>query len=645
MLADIQRSGLEKADAKLLKLTTEASGYRIPYFDVDGKVTKFHRVRLLNQQQAGFAALTGKKPIRYTQPPNSINEVYLPPYIEWREYLAGTLPLTITEGEKKSAKATKEGIPTIGLGGVWCFMSKRADAPLLPIFETINLKDRTVYICFDSDAATNPDILLAEATLAKRLTAKGAQVFIARIPGKRGKVGIDDYILAYDISKFRRNVLLKAFAYSASKALHEMNADLVYLRDVGTIYDHKHNMRIAPHSFTTHTHSNLWIETTTTDSEGNVRMQRKSAAKLWLEWEHRAELQGATYAPGQPRITETCELNTWEGWGVKDAEKGDVSPWRDLLNQLFANTEPEARRWFERWCAYPIQHPGVKMATAVVMWGVEQGSGKTLCGHTLMKLYGQNATEIKDSDLADARFAWAENKQFVLADDITGQSNRKLANMFKTMITQKTIHLNPKYIPSYSIPDCINYYFTSNDPDAFFLDDGDRRFFIHEVMSNKLPEALRKRYVDWLGNGGARHLFHYMLNLDLGDFDPQREALSTCAKREMTHIGKSDLGAWVARLKESPDAVLHGKMRGDLFTAEELHVLYDPLETKRASANALARELKRSGFKQVTRPGGAGVRINGRQLRLYAVREADRWVSAHIKEVEQHYVSVRKEKF
>jgi len=649
MLADIARSGLDDKDAKLLHMSTAPhklkpaiAGYTIPYFDTQGRKTKFYRVRYVESTNTGFAALAGKKTLRYAQPPGTVNEVYLPPYIDWKEYLAGKLPIIFTEGEKKSAAATKNDLPTIGLGGVWCFMSTRAQAPLLPIFDEINLKDRMVYICYDSDAATNPDIVVAEYTFAKRLTERGAVVMIARIPSVKGaKVGIDDYLLKYDAAKFRRNILNRSIEFDTSHELHHLNSEIVYLRKLGIIYDHVHEMRVSAASFVQHTHSNRFIDVVTYTKEGDAKMVRKSAAKMWLEWEHRAELQGMTYAPGQPSITDSGELNMWSGWGVQAATKGDVSPWKELLDVLFGD-QHKSRLWFERWCAYPIQNPGCKMASAVLMWGASQGTGKTLCGHTLMNLYGDNATEVKDSDLEDASFTWAENKQFVLADDITGQNNRKLANKFKTMITQKTLHINQKYIPRYSVPDLINYYFTSNDPDAFYMDDKDRRNFVHEVLVDRLPDDLRRRYVAWMNSReGMEALFYYMLNMDLGDFDPQAAALHTEAKGDMTHISKSELGTWVAQLRDHPDSVIAGRMRGDLFTAEELHMLFDPTGTKRASPNALARELKRSGFSRIARSGGAGVRVNGRQLRLYVVRNADFWFKASLEKLAEHYSATR----
>ena len=646
MLSDFHRSGLDEEDANTLEISCEphglipnAAGYIMPYFDEHGKTTKFYRVRYVENTLKGFSALTGAKPQRYAQPAGTLNEAYLPPYINWSEEFKGLEPLIITEGEKKAAAASKRNFPTIGLGGVWCFMSKKSNIALLPIFDKINLSMRTVIICFDSDAANNPNILAAESVLARRLLEKGALVKIARISLDSGKkCGIDDYLLNHSDEEFEEEVLQKSFYYAESQVLHEMNENLVYLRNIGTIHDYKHDMKLSASAFTQHAYSNQWFEVVSTNAAGVQKTVRKSAAVTWLEWEFRSELKGLTYAPGEAVITDNKELNAWKGWGVKNAVPGDVSLWHELLDKLFEQTDTEARRWFENWCAYPIQHPGVKMASAVLFWGATQGTGKSTVGYTLMRLYGENATEVKDADLEDSRFSWAENKQFVLGDDITGQNNRKLANKFKTMITQKWLHINPKYIQPYSVPDRINYFFTSNDPNAFYLDEGDRRLFIHEVVSNKLSLEFRKRYMPWMESElGMQNLFHYFLTLDLKNFDPQAEAFVTEAKREMTHISKSELGAWVAELKEDPDFIINGSTKSDIFTAEDLYVLYDAGQDKNASPNALARELKRSGFAKLQQKSGGAIYVGEKRVRLYAVRNIERWKAASVHDIAEHY--------
>jgi hypothetical protein len=210
-------------------------------------------------------------------------------------------------------------------------------------------------------------------------------------------------------------------------------------------------------------------------------------------------------------------------------------------------------------------------------------------GETLMRIYGtKHSTELKDSTLEDDRFEWAENQQFVLADDITARGDRKFMRKLMTMVTQHSMRMNPKYVPSYNIEDRINYYFTSNDPDALFMDDQDRRFFVHEVKAGKFDY---RAYVQWMKSAsGPAALWHYLLGYDMTGFDPYAPAPVTMGKREMISVGKSELGAWVAEFKENVDGVLaKAKLTGDIFSTKQLHFLYDPNGDKRTTVNALSR--------------------------------------------------------
>lgn len=60
-------------------------------------------------------------------------------------------------------------------------------------------------------------------------------------------------------------------------------------------------------------------------------------------------------------------------------------------------TEAE-RRWFWQWLAYPIQHPGTKLFSAVLIIG-PQGSGKNLLGMLMQAIYGRNYRLIGPGEL------------------------------------------------------------------------------------------------------------------------------------------------------------------------------------------------------------------------------------------------------
>ena len=648
MLSKLAGSLLAADDAAKLKLTPltatqvvehgypiVGAGFEIPYFDLQGKLIKFKRLRYLEDTSKGFDKLSGRKALRYTQLSGTAPEVYYPPLTNWSAHAANIgIPLVITEGELKAASATKVGIPTIGLGGVWSFKSNKKGEGFLKSLKQIVWAARKVIIAYDSDASTNPLVIAAENALAAELTELGADVHIARLLSDEAgvKVGLDDYLLTHDVYELKA-LLEEAPAYAASKALHALSEEVVYVRDPGFIYDYTNSMRISVDSFLKHAYANYWYEEQNT--AGKV-VKIQTAAK-WLQWPMRAELTKVTFAPGESKITNNC-LNQWAGWAYEPV-KGDIAPWKKLLDHIFQGAEKGVREWFEQWCAYPIQYPGYKLASGVLCWGIVHGSGKTMIGHILMELYRGYSAEIKDSDIMSPDFEWAENKQFVLADDITSQDNRLLKRRLMTMITQKEIPINVKYVPRYRIPDCINYYFTSNDPDAFYMDDGDRRFFIHEVIVDKLPLKLRDDLKVWKSTDkGMCALMHHLATLDLSGFDPDAEAYPTLAKQTMQNLTKGDLAAWVAELRVDPESKL--KMKGDLFTAAELLMMYDPLNLGKVTKNGLARELTRAGIRPAGASEAMAVTAFG-NVRLYAVRNRPYWAKQKAKTVVQHYEAHR----
>lgn len=635
----------EQLRAKCAVLPAYTAALVLPYFDLQGAQTDFWRARYLEDTRSGWSAVTKTKPLRYVQPPDTLNELYLPPYIKWAKVAENQdAPVVITEGELKSAIACKLGIPTIGLGGVWMFKAARRKLPLLPQFYQFKWANRKVYITFDSDARTNPQVQRATAELSRELAALGAIPYIVDIPAlpEITKTGLDDFFVANGLDpKPFAKLLERAEPYAPSAALYELNAEVAYIRDPGLVVVLSDGRKMSAGAFREHAYANRYYYEERTNAKGTTSLVRVPAAPAWIGWERRAELSRITYEPGAERITTERAYNYWSGWGAEPV-KGSVTLWNQLLDYLF-DDEPEARAWYERWCAYPLQHPGAKLYSAAVLWGVEQGTGKTLAGYTLMRIYGRNATEIDDEQLSASHNEWAENKQFVLADDITSADKRAargLADRLKGMITRRELRLNPKYIPSYTVPDCINYQFTANHPDAFFLEDTDRRYFIHEVKGKPLSRDFYRQYDRWyLSEEGINALFYHLLHLPLKDFDPGGPAMPTTAKSEMLEASLSDVGVWVRKLRDTPDAVLRigdVALEGDLFTNTELLALYDPEGKHKVLANGLGREMSRAGILRACK--GKPARLpDGTQSRLYAVRNAQFWARASQTAAGEHY--------
>jgi hypothetical protein len=97
--------------------------------------------------------------------------------------------LWVTEGIKKADSGASHGICIIDLFGVWSWRgSNDLDGICaLPDWEQVPFKTRSggrrvVFICFDSDAATNPKVQQAEDRLGRYLQFRGGNVKIVRIP-------------------------------------------------------------------------------------------------------------------------------------------------------------------------------------------------------------------------------------------------------------------------------------------------------------------------------------------------------------------------------------------------------------------------------------------------------------------------------
>lgn len=655
-LLKLATSGLTSEDAALLRfdfLSAEQTqelhpsfkpvcSLKINYLGVDGDPLSdwpgcppFYRLRYLESPPVDFGSLD-KKPQRYTQAPNTAPVAYYPANVDWSTIASDAdRPLIITEGELKAAAASKAGFPTVGLGGVYNWRAHKLGLPWLPSLDLITWPRRNVYVCFDSDYRTNPMVCAALREFSEALQERGAYPHMVSLPELEGleKVGLDDFLVhAGDTAVVQlRSLLASAEPLGLARVLWSLNDRYVYVHD-GFILNKQTGAKVKPDAFRTHTEATKTHQERSIKADGTVSYKPVSAAASWLSWPLRSEVTRLTYAPGYKAYVKRrgqLHYNIWPGWGVLPVE-GDVTPFLDLVDHLYQGAEPAAKEWFLRWCAYPLQHPGTKLFTSSVVFGVQHGTGKSFLGYTLGRIYGRNFTEITKNSLHGNHNEWAEGRQFVLGDDVTGSDKRSEADFLKKLITQREAWINPKHIPAYTIPDCINYLFTANQPDAFFLEDNDRRFFVHEVVAGPLSEMFYADYELWLDTGGASAVFAYLLQLDLSDFNPAAPAFRTAAKERMIANVQSDLGSWVRQLLANPNYVLRigeKSIDKDLFTSRELLMIYDPAGHTGTTAGGLGRELARAGVRQVT--DGRPLRLaDGSQGRYFAIRNAEKWIRA-----------------
>ncbi len=108
-----------------------------------------------------------------------------------------SIPLWITEGQKKADALASIGLCAVALLGVWNFIgtNDRGGKVFLSDWRDIALNNgRPVRIVFDSDVMTKPAVRQALEELTRILERKGAKVLSVNLPGGKNKIGVDDWL-------------------------------------------------------------------------------------------------------------------------------------------------------------------------------------------------------------------------------------------------------------------------------------------------------------------------------------------------------------------------------------------------------------------------------------------------------------------
>lgn len=231
----------------------------------------------------------------------------------------------------------------------------------------------------------------------------------------------------------------------------------------------------------------------------------------------------------------TCNL--WSGWPALPPA-GSCIKLLELLRFLCSKERnPEqVYQWVLRWLAYPLQHPGAKMRTALVVHG-PQGSGKSMFFEAVSQIYGKYGFVINQDAIEDKHNEWVSCKLFMIADEVLAKNEiYHIKNKLKGFITGDTIRINPKNIRSYYERNHVNVVFLSNESIPVALEEDDRR---HAVIwtPEKLPADFYDECKAEIAAGGSSALYEYLLNVPLDGFNVATATPTTKAKDELIDLG------------------------------------------------------------------------------------------------------------
>lgn len=265
---------------------------------------------------------------------------------------------------------------------------------------------------------------------------------------------------------------------------------------------------------------------------------RRELHRAWMENPSRSivRVREVDFDPSGTKEGVTCNL--FAGWPTVP-KAGECGKLLHLLWHMCGNESNQKALydWCLKWLAYPLQHPGAKMKSTIVIHG-PQGTGKNMFFDEYMKLFGDYGRVLDQAALEDKFNDWASRKLFLLADEVVARTEvYHLKNKLKALITGDRIRINPKNIQAYEEDNHANLVFLSNEAMPVVLEEDDRR---HAVIwtPEKLTQEFYEEVMAEIRDGGTPALHDYLLRLDLGDFTNGTNPPMTDAKRELIGLSQ-----------------------------------------------------------------------------------------------------------
>jgi hypothetical protein len=183
-----------------------------------------------------------------------------------------------------------------------------------------------------------------------------------------------------------------------------------------------------------------------------------------------------------PWATPPTTLNYWVGSLVKPVQ-GDWEVIKVHIKNVICNGDLELYEYLLNYLAHMIQYPEDKPGVMVVLLG-KQGTGKGLFFEILKRIWPRSTLLVSDIQQVVGQFnAALERNYVIIMDEALFSGDRRSQDRMKSLITEKSCHVEQKYQPSRTI-DSVHRFFASSNHDQFaHIEADDRRYLFFRVSA------------------------------------------------------------------------------------------------------------------------------------------------------------------
>lgn len=302
-----------------------------------------------------------------------------------------------------------------------------------------------------------------------------------------------------------------------------------------------------------------------------VQLALGDAWSLWINSTERRQIPhdrlifdpAMTQSPGE-------YINTFEGLPLEPVDAPERCKSIQYLIQWLCSDDAAAAHWLTCWLAYPLQHLGAKLDTAVLAHSTIEGSGKSLLLSDIMgKIYGIYSATVGQAQLEMNWNQWQESKLYGVFEEVVSRDQRyNQVGKIKHMVTGKTMRVEAKFMNGWEQANYMNAAFLSNEIMPWPISEHDRRMLVIWPKKTLPPEASQAIGRE-LQNGGIEAFYHYLLNYDTGTFDERTRPPKTPARERLVALSRASwenfLVAWREGILGVPYTVARTQDVHDLY--------------------------------------------------------------------------------
>ncbi len=260
----------------------------------------------------------------------------------------------------------------------------------------------------------------------------------------------------------------------------------------------------------------------------------------WIKDPERRSFKEVCFIP-KLNDKSTEYYNSFRGWDYNPTEEPESTGFVDIFKEqinVLTNFHQESADYLIKYIAHSIQKPEVRPDCAMILKS-DEGYGKDMLLETIALLtnrkYMMNTAEMKDI-FGDFNIG-IRDKIHIVLNETESKKGYENKEKIKGYITEERTIIREKNVSQYDQNNYVRLWILSNNFNPVQISASDRRFSVFKAHYKK---PTREHFTEYRKHMKSKEslndLMFYLLNVDISEFEPDRDRVITDAYKEMkTH--------------------------------------------------------------------------------------------------------------